>query len=537
MRKLLFLLPFLLFEFAFCASSFNDTCSFKLLVYSNNISEYLRKSSDGSLYVYRGFNESHDKYRFCRYELSETIEKSLYKEAFDGPINGFYSPTKDLKPDDSKFNDKIYEYYGHSDLCPANNGYYETYSYKIYEFTKNGDCIYCKFDEKFNYETKKCEPKCSDEEHYDVNTGKCIKPCVKIKDFHKRMDCYCKFFNKGNFTGDVFNPSKNYCKTGFDINVLLDNNSTCFNHLDAPSGVKDFACSIGCSNGVIGFRLKNGGVVSNEYLDEVKDFCDSGDPNSSSSASPDTSNLNDNSDSLTIDLTDFSVTSPNDDNDGDDGNSGATGNTGLNGGSDDSIYFVGNTGGNNNNNDNGNDNTGGGNSGGNNDNNGNGSTTITTDTNNTNPSGTTTDKNNTKPSGGNTPSGGGGNNQNNLDCENGNCELYGNIIIESSDNTDYMGEIDKMIDGGSLTGQIQDAITFFNKGYVPSIQNFPAPKSCVLSREFSGTKISPVKVDVDFCKVLSPLRDPFYMLFYISFVISFLIAGFKLLVVLFIGVK
>lgn len=418
-------------------------------------------------------------------------------------------------------------------------------------------CSTCPVDTYFDIQSKRCVPLCK-EGYYLKDKGVCVTDCLKISDFDDRMQCYCDKENVGEFVGfvDLISP---YPCHSLDIDCISKNP-------DAKSKFTDdlYYNNVSC----IAICKKNNLITNLDFkitpffkISDYKknfDLCTVGKENSSKLNNY--NDFNNFTDSIEIDLSSLNfddietpvnikqenpslnnkdevvnqgvgspakddnsvydyckshpeICNPDDykkeDNILNDNQSGSSGDIGLNGGNSQQTFTETNNQNNNNN-------------------------LSNSDTNNTKPN---NNNNNSSVIGGNIGNNKDTDDKGDDDCSDGKCELYGNIVIESNDNTDYMGELGKLTDGGSLTGQINDAIEFFKKGYVPSIQNFPAPKSCVLQREFSGTKISPVKVDVDFCKVLSPLRDPFYMLFYISFVISFLIAGFKLLVVLFIGVK
>ncbi|MBQ7271071.1 MAG: hypothetical protein IJR18_05240, partial [Campylobacter sp.] len=215
MKKLLFLLPFLLFEFAFC--------------YGETYLEYKLQDvnkTDSKIAVKENF-------QYCFYELKENIPKTSMYIFNQG--TGFYITAFGTYPNlTPNFGTIIYENLetfeapcgnDSSRNCSFNNVNLYNPVLNCSRFNSDGSCasglrvcvtcdisknefpnpdtnscITCPVGETFNYATKQCEPICKNGEYYDTSTKKCFKNCEKIDDFTNRMDCFCNYFNKGNFT-------------------------------------------------------------------------------------------------------------------------------------------------------------------------------------------------------------------------------------------------------------------------------------------------------------------------------------------------
>ncbi|MBR0071519.1 MAG: hypothetical protein IJP87_04205, partial [Campylobacter sp.] len=189
MKKLLFLLPFLLFEFAFC--------------YGETYLEYKLQDvnkTDSKIAVKENF-------QYCFYELKENIPKTFMYIFNQG--TGFYITAFGTYPNlTPNFGTIIYENLetfeapcgnDSSRNCSFNNVNLYNPVLNCSRFNSDGSCasglrvcvtcdisknefpnpdtnscITCPVGETFNYEFKKCIPECGYEQHYNDVLGKCV---------------------------------------------------------------------------------------------------------------------------------------------------------------------------------------------------------------------------------------------------------------------------------------------------------------------------------------------------------------------------
>lgn len=110
--------------------------------------------------------------------------------------------------------------------------------------------------------------------------------------------------------------------------------------------------------------------------------------------------------------------------------------------------------------------------------------------------------------------------------------------IGDSDNTDYFAEFDDIISkGDSIMNDFKELSNFLSTGNAIAKLNSPSvPKSCPVTRKFSGTNIKTINVTWDLCAILAPMRDPLYFMFYLAFFVSFAWCAYKILLNTFKGV-
>ena len=127
---------------------------------------------------------------------------------------------------------------------------------------------------------------------------------------------------------------------------------------------------------------------------------------------------------------------------------------------------------------------------------------------------------------------GGGGNKEGLDISNV------DLGIGDSDNTDYFAEFDDIISkGDSIMNDFKELSNFLSTGNAIAKLNSPSvPKSCPVTRKFSGTHITAKDVTWDLCAVLAPMRDPLYFMFYLAFFVSFAWCAYKILLNTFKGI-
>ena len=103
--------------------------------------------------------------------------------------------------------------------------------------------------------------------------------------------------------------------------------------------------------------------------------------------------------------------------------------------------------------------------------------------------------------------------------------------IGDGDNEDYFGSLEgefKAFDG--LIGDLKGFKDMFESGKsIPKLNNPSVPKTCPVTRKFSGTNIEAKDVTWDLCAVLAPMRDPLYFMFYWAFLVGFMWSAYKIL--------
>ena len=103
--------------------------------------------------------------------------------------------------------------------------------------------------------------------------------------------------------------------------------------------------------------------------------------------------------------------------------------------------------------------------------------------------------------------------------------------IGDGDNEDYFGSLEgefKAFDG--LIGDLKGFKDMFESGKsIPKLNNPSVPKTCPVTRKFSGTNIEAKDVTWDLCAVLAPMRDPLYFMFYLAFLVGFMWSAYKIL--------
>lgn len=109
--------------------------------------------------------------------------------------------------------------------------------------------------------------------------------------------------------------------------------------------------------------------------------------------------------------------------------------------------------------------------------------------------------------------------------------------IGDGDNEDYFGSLEgefKAFDG--LIGDLKGFKDMFGDGKsIPKLNSPSVPKSCPVTRKFSGTNIEAKDVTWDLCAVLAPMRDPLYFMFYLAFLFAFMWSAYKILLYTFRG--
>ena len=109
--------------------------------------------------------------------------------------------------------------------------------------------------------------------------------------------------------------------------------------------------------------------------------------------------------------------------------------------------------------------------------------------------------------------------------------------IGDGDNEDYFGSLEgefKAFDG--LIGDLKGFKDMFEGGKsIPKLNSPSVPKSCPVTRKFSGTNIEAKDVTWDLCAVLAPMRDPLYFMFYLAFLFAFMWSAYKILLYTFRG--
>ena len=109
--------------------------------------------------------------------------------------------------------------------------------------------------------------------------------------------------------------------------------------------------------------------------------------------------------------------------------------------------------------------------------------------------------------------------------------------IGDGDNEDYFGSLEgefKAFDG--LIGDLKGFKDMLGDGKsIPKLNSPSVPKSCPVTRKFSGTNIEAKDVTWDLCAVLAPMRDPLYFMFYLAFLFSFMWSAYKILLYTFRG--
>lgn len=103
--------------------------------------------------------------------------------------------------------------------------------------------------------------------------------------------------------------------------------------------------------------------------------------------------------------------------------------------------------------------------------------------------------------------------------------------IGDGDNEDYFGSLEgefKAFDG--LIGDLKGFKDMFEGGKsIPKLNSPSVPKTCPVTRKFSGTNIEAKDVTWDLCAVLAPMRDPLYFMFYLAFLVGFMWSAYKIL--------
>ena len=103
--------------------------------------------------------------------------------------------------------------------------------------------------------------------------------------------------------------------------------------------------------------------------------------------------------------------------------------------------------------------------------------------------------------------------------------------IGDGDNEDYFGSLEgefKAFDG--LIGDLKGFKDMLGDGKsIPKLNSPSVPKSCPVTRKFSGTNIEAKDVTWDLCAVLAPMRDPLYFMFYLAFLVGFMWSAYKIL--------
>ena len=103
--------------------------------------------------------------------------------------------------------------------------------------------------------------------------------------------------------------------------------------------------------------------------------------------------------------------------------------------------------------------------------------------------------------------------------------------IGDRDNEDYFGTLEgefKAFDG--LIGDLKGFKDMLGDGKsIPKLNSPSVPKSCPVTRKFSGTNIEAKNVTWDLCSILAPMRDPLYFMFYLIFLIGFVVSAYKIL--------
>ncbi len=109
--------------------------------------------------------------------------------------------------------------------------------------------------------------------------------------------------------------------------------------------------------------------------------------------------------------------------------------------------------------------------------------------------------------------------------------------IGDGDNEDYFGSLEgefKAFDG--LIGDLKGFKDMLGDGKsIPKLSKPSVPKSCPVTRKFSGTHIEAKDVTWDLCAVLAPMRDPLYFMFYLAFLFAFMCSAYKILLYTFRG--
>lgn len=107
--------------------------------------------------------------------------------------------------------------------------------------------------------------------------------------------------------------------------------------------------------------------------------------------------------------------------------------------------------------------------------------------------------------------------------------------IGDSDNEDHFATLEgefKAFDG--LIGDLKGFKNMLSNGTsIPKLSKSSIPKSCPVTRKFSGTNIESKDVTWDLCAILAPMRDPLYFMFYLAFLFGFMAAAYKILLVAF----
>ena len=103
--------------------------------------------------------------------------------------------------------------------------------------------------------------------------------------------------------------------------------------------------------------------------------------------------------------------------------------------------------------------------------------------------------------------------------------------IGDGDTEDYFGSLEgefKAFDG--LIGDLKGFKDMLGDGKsIPKLNSPSVPKSCPVTRKFSGTNIEAKNVTWDLCAVLAPIRDPLYFMFYLAFLAGFMWSAYKIL--------
>lgn len=115
--------------------------------------------------------------------------------------------------------------------------------------------------------------------------------------------------------------------------------------------------------------------------------------------------------------------------------------------------------------------------------------------------------------------------------------VTGDGIGEYGDPKSYWNEFQKVLfkyDG--LIDSVKNLKDYVDGKGIPKLNKYGAVNSCPFSEKFSGPKVK-ANVTYDLCKVLSPMRETFYTMFYLIFSAGFCVICFKLLAVIFMGIK
>ena len=140
--------------------------------------------------------------------------------------------------------------------------------------------------------------------------------------------------------------------------------------------------------------------------------------------------------------------------------------------------------------------------------------------------------------GGNSGNGGNGGNGGNANLGDEKFGLVtGDGIGEYGDPDSYWNAFQKSLskyDG--LIDSIKNLKDYVDGKGIPKLNKYGAVNSCPFNDKFSGSNVN-ANVTYDLCKVLSPMRETFYTMFYLIFSAGFVVVCFKLLAVLFIGIK